>query len=117
MVDFSNTPRVRAEDVGVIPLSPAINCHYGSTSKLIEKSTGESILVLVARKGSWNIRLGDHSLTGDNTMPTAYLAGAAVTNGTAGFPIAEGERLSLYAPSEMTIKAYAADSELVYWYE
>jgi hypothetical protein len=111
---FENTPVVTGYEIGAIPLAPSVNNHYGDTALLLEKTAAATVLVLMAKKGTWNIRLGDQ--TGVGEMPSTYLAGVAIDDGTAGFPIPEGVTRVFFAPNNLTVKGYASTSELVYYY-
>jgi hypothetical protein len=96
-----------------IPTLPsALNVVYGVTAVLLEKPTGKSGLILRATKGSFNVRTGDRVSAG---MPAAFAPGAAVTDGSGAWPLAEGDTIEITpAPSAVTVRGYASTDALTY---
>jgi hypothetical protein len=91
-----------------------VNVVYGSTALKLTKPAGKSLLVVASRKGDWNVRLGDQTAGG---MSAAFLNGAAITNGSGGWPIKDGTEKTFVVPvGDVTVKGYAADSELAYFW-
>lgn len=103
---------VSIDDAEAVAISNEVNVVYGQTATLLTKPAYATMLVLHPVKGDWNIRVGN--VTG--AMPAAFLPGAAVSDGTAGYPIKEGTRLTMPAPATLSVKGYAADSALTYYY-
>ena len=100
-----------------LPLSDKINCILGADSASIARLSSTTVIVnynilsLKADKGGFRIRLGDIA---DDDMPADEIPGAAVTDGSGGWYLAEGATLNLPNPQIVTVKGYAADSVLSY---
>ena len=100
----------------IMPLSATINALVGTVSTLLTKPTGATWLVLFADKGGFRVRQGDHSATGDNIMPATLVPAASVSDGSVGLACNVGQTLALPAGNKFTIKQYAADSCVTYYW-
>jgi hypothetical protein len=113
MPNFYEQRMLQAEQIGCLPVSDAINHVYGSTATLLEKPTGKHTLVLVADKGGFRLRVGDYVASG---MPSTEYPAAGVTNGSGALYLGQGGVLVMPGPSDVTVKGYAADSVLTYYW-
>jgi hypothetical protein len=98
-------------DIETIPGS--VHSVYGSTATLLTRPTGATTLVLMADKGAWRVRVGDHVVSG---MPAAADPTASITDGTGAVKIKEGEYVSIPSPAEVTVKGYAGTDALTYFW-
>lgn len=98
---------------GAVAVANTVDCCYGVEATLLTAPATAKHLVLIAQRGGFTLRLGDRVAAG---MPAAFLPSADITNGTAGVPIPEGQTLVIPAPTLCTVKGYAADSALIYYF-
>lgn len=99
-----------------LPLSDKIYSIYGTTATVIDKDEASIInnyglLKMRADKGSFTIRLGDYHTSG---MPAAAVPTEAITDGSGGWLITEGQELILPNPQKVTVKGYVSTSVLTY---
>jgi hypothetical protein len=104
------------ETLGCLPLSSDVNHVVGTTATKITKPAGKMILVIVADKGGWRYAVTDRSGSGTNDMPAAEFPVASVTDGTGAMHLGPGGSQLLPGPSTTTVKGYAADSVLTYYW-
>lgn len=106
--------RISPEAAGAVALSDTIKAVVGTTAVAITKPVGDfKLLCLQAAKGDWAIRLGDFHTSG---MPAAAVPSVAVTDGTGGWRIPEGRELVIPCTGTVTVKGYASDSALSYFW-
>jgi hypothetical protein len=110
---MSETIAYESAHLGILPLAGAVNAVVGVTAVALTKPTTARFLVLRADKGGFRLRRGD--VVAD--MPAAEFPTTAVTNGSAGWHVAEGQTLTLPdTVSAVTVKGYAATSVLTYYW-
>lgn len=100
-------------DARALPIPALVYAHVGTTAKKLDNPGSKRFLVLIASKGSWNLRLGDYVSSG---MPSAVDPASSVTDGSAGAKILEGATLVLPCPATLTVKAYNASDALTYYW-
>lgn len=114
MSDLGGQRVLPAEALGALPIPDTVDCVVGATATLLTRPTNaRTALVLLCDKGGFRVRLGDYHASG---MPGAINPGASVTDGSAGVLVAEGASVVLGAPEKITVKGYAADSVLTYYW-
>lgn len=94
-------------------IGAVINSVYGSAATRLQRPASpapSSGLRIKADKGAWRIRVGN--VTG--AMPAAALPTAAVSDGTGGWYLPEGQEMLLDGLDDYTVKGYAVDSVLTY---
>jgi hypothetical protein len=99
------------DDKGTV-LSSEVNHVVGTVPCLLARPVGRRQLILMADRGGWRLALGDRTAS----MPGAELPAAAVIDGSGAAYLAGGESMRLSAPAWVTVRAYAADSVLTYWW-
>ena len=102
------------DDIQNLPLANDVNAVYGQAATLLTAPAGARLLVLNADKGTWRYALGDR--TSSPAMPGTALPGAAITDGSGAMMLKEGDRIVLPGPRYLTVKGYAADSALTYYW-
>lgn len=114
MANYHGQRLIPVENIGDIkPISDEINSVVGDTATLIEKPEGNFVaLVLMSDNGSFRVRLGDKTAE----MPATEFPAASVSDGTSGLLLGPGWWTTLPAPSAVTVKGYAADSVLTYYW-
>lgn len=100
------------EDGGVMALADELNHVVGTGPALLARPAGKRTLVLMADKGGWRIALGDRTAS----MPADEQPSASVADGSGAAYLTGGARVRLAGPTRLTVKAYAADSVLTYWW-
>lgn len=114
MSAHAQSQRIMAlDDIQNLPLAADVNAVYGQTATLLTAPVGARLLVLNADKGTWRYALGDR--TSSPAMPSTALPAASITDGTGAMMLGEGDRIVLPGPKFVTVKGYAADSALT-WY-
>lgn len=113
-MDYHKQRVISLEAAGAIALASEIQAAVGTTHILALKPTTfvPRFLVMAADKGNWRVRVGDWTGEGD---PDEFPA-SSITDGTSALLIAEGRSLVIPAPDAVTLKGYAADSVLTYYW-
>jgi hypothetical protein len=103
-------------DLGALPLSDQVNHIVGTAVTLITKPTWTngrpSGLVLLSENGGFRVAVGDRTAT----MPTLETPAATVADNTGTLYLGHGGKIVLPGPDTVTIKGYAADSVLTYYW-
>ncbi len=60
MLGFNGQRIISMEDLGALAIASAVNSIVGETETLISKPGVEDVLVLMADKGGWRVRIGDY---------------------------------------------------------
>ena len=105
---------MRPQDVGAIPIG-SVNVLVGTDPTLINPTDTDQydVIALSVAKGNFNVSAGDRT----SSMPTSELPTASDLAGTGALFLREGTVLVLaMPPAGLTIKGYAADSVLNYWF-
>lgn len=116
MANYGGQRIISVEDMGALALSDEVNAVVGTSATKITKPTGAlkaKALVLMSDKGGFRVRRGDFVSSG---MPTVEYPTVSVTDGTGGLYIPSGGFVILPAPDQVTVKGYAADSVLTYYW-
>ncbi|CAO3460807.1 hypothetical protein [Azospirillum argentinense] len=100
-------------EVGSLPLSHAINHIVGAVTFLLERPAGAKHLVLAADRGGWRVRVGAF---GADAMPATEYPAGVVNNGTGAYYLPAGSAVTIPAPGLVTVRGYAADSVLTYYW-
>ena len=107
---------ISPEALGAAPVADIINQLVGMTATLLTKPQGAQALYLVAEKGIFRLRVGDHV----SDMPAAAYPATSVTNGSGGFLLrAVGDQqqpIAIPAPNKVTVKGYSDDATLSYYW-
>jgi hypothetical protein len=107
---------ISPEALGAAPVADIINELVGTTATLLTKPQGAQALYLVAEKGVFRLRVGDHVAD----MPAAAYPTTSVTDGSAGVLLRavgdQQQHLAIPAPNKVTVKGYSADSSLMYYW-
>lgn len=112
--DYKGQRVISPEDLGALPIASEINHVVGTNAKKLSRpSPNARVLVLMADKGSWRLRLGDHVASG---MPSAVDPTTEVTDGSGAYKVAEGTKHVLAAAGEVTVQGYAATDVLTYYW-
>ena len=100
------------EECGAMALAGELGHVVGTNPTLLARPADKRMLVLMADRGGWRVALGDRTAT----MPTDEQPAASVTDGSGAAYLAAGAALRLAGPARLTVRAYAADSVLTYWW-
>ena len=97
---------------GSMVLGSEINHVVGTAPMVLARPPGRRVLHLMADKGGWRMALGDRtaSMTGDE-FPAASLI-----DGSGAAYLAAGKSVTLSGPSQVTVRAYASDAVLTFWW-
>lgn len=117
-LDFAGQRNLAAENSGAVAVSGEINHVVGQDDVVLARPTPiagrNEILVLIAQKGTWNVRVGTHLGTDD--LPDTEDPVVSVENGTGALKLVQGEKWVLPSASSVTVTSYASDSVLTYWW-
>ena len=100
------------EDEGGTVLASEISHVVGTAPTLLERPPGSRALYLMADRGGWRLALGDRLAS----MPADEFPAASLADGTGASYLAGGTGMRLSGPSHVTVRAYAADSVLTFWW-
>lgn len=110
---MSENTSYNPQNMGALPLVAAVNAYVGDVAAFLAAPNYARFIVLMADKGGFRARAGNVP----GAMPATEFPAAAVTNGSAGIYLAEGD--SLVLPREgagLTVVGYATDSVLTYYW-
>ncbi len=93
-------------------LSSEVNHVVGMVPTLLARPVGRRELILTTDRGGWRLALGDRTAS----MPGDELPAASVTDGSGAAYLAAGKSMRLSGPAQVTVRAYASDSVLTYWW-
>jgi len=113
-LDLGGQTPIEALAANILPFPNEMTNIVGTTATNLVKPSGKKYITLMAVKGDWSVGFGDKSSSG---MPTAFIAASAGTAGSAAFPVHEKEKITIQAPESLTVKAYAATDNLVYYWQ
>jgi hypothetical protein len=102
---------IGVESAGAVALSNAINHLVGSTSTLLTRPAGATMLVLGCEVGAFRLRVGDHDDTLTGTAPNT-----SVTGGSGSWKLAAGDSLVIPAPANITACGGSASDILTYYW-
>ena len=112
MAGFEGQTVLSVHDLGLMAVSDRVYHAYGAVTQVLAKPADASSLVLIAEKGTWRTRVGFHA----GAMPASATVGAVVADGSGSILLAEGVMMALPAPANVTVRGYAADSVLTYYW-
>jgi hypothetical protein len=93
-------------------LASEINHVVGTAPTLLARPPGRHVLRLMTDKGGWRLALGDRTAS----MPGDEFPAASLTDGSGAAYLAGGRSMTLSGPSQVTVRAYASDSVLTFWW-
>lgn len=118
MSDIGGSELPTLDRAGALAISELIYHIVGTTPTYVEKPLeedgGAKFLFLFADRGNWRIRTGDDY---SGAMPgTEFPSATELVNGTGGLLLREGAGLLISAPANFTVKGYAANSVLTFYW-
>ena len=111
-MDLHGQRTAAPHDVRSTVLASEINHVVGTTPTLLARPPGRRVLHLMADKGGWRLALGDRTAS----MPGDEFPVTSLTDGTGVAYLAAGRTMTLTGPSQVTVRAYASDSVLTFWW-
>ncbi len=118
MFDMSGQRPIGPEEVGAVPISPEIYHLVGAIEgTIIDRPAmreDTDLLVIIAQKGTWNVRIGE--VPDSAGMPSLEDPPASVNDGTGALKLVETDKWVLPSADRITVSSYAADSVLTYFW-
>lgn len=111
-MDLHGQRNAAPSDDGSTVLASEINHVVGTTPTLLARPAGRRVLRLMADKGGWRVALGDRTAS----MPGVEFPAASLTDGSGVAYLATGRSMTLIGPSQVTVRTYASDSVLTFWW-
>lgn len=111
-MDLHGQHNAAPHDDGSMVLGSEINHVVGTAPTLLARPPGRRALRLMADKGGWRMALGDRTAS----MPGNEFPAASLTDGSGVAYLASGASMMLSGPSQVTVRAYASDSVLTFWW-
>lgn len=111
-IDLQGQRLAALPDDNAMVLSSEINHVVGPVPTLLARPEGRRMLLVTADRGGWRIALANRTVS----MPGAELPAASVTDGSGAAYLVAGESMRLSGPAQVTVRAYASDSVLTYWW-
>lgn len=97
---------------GDIVLASEVDHVVGMAPTLLARPLGRRVLHLMADRGGWRISPGDRLAS----MPALEFPAASVADGSGAAYLAAGKDARVSGPGQVTVRAYAADSVLTFWW-
>jgi hypothetical protein len=116
MSDMKGQNILTAQDIGAVAVADLVYAVVGTTKTKLVRPTGATILVMMCESGTFRARIGDHSGTGDATMPAAATPTASDTTGVSGIKIPSGSSVVIPSPSVITVVGYSNTDALTYYW-
>lgn len=111
-MDLHGQRNAAPNEDGTALLPSEINHIVGPAPTLLARPPGRRVLHLMADKGGWRMALGDRTAS----MPGDEFPAASLTDGSGVAYLAAGRSMTLSGPSQVTVRAYASDSVLTFWW-
>jgi hypothetical protein len=111
-MDLHGQRNAAPNDDGSMVLGSEINHVVGMAPTLLARPPGRRVLHLTADKGGWRMALGDRTAS----MPGDEFPATSLIDGSGAVYLAAGKSMTLSGPSQVTVRAYANDSVLTFWW-